>query len=100
MSHAPADAAGSNRGGFVAPAQRRALEASRRASGTLRVDAPTVLLVDDDMSVLSVTAGTAGRKSFRSSSRCRARKRCGRMLSDSRRCGDLRLLLPTSAEWR
>ncbi|MDF3065772.1 MAG: two component transcriptional regulator, winged helix family [Polyangiaceae bacterium] len=29
------------------------LSAARRASGTLRLDAPTVLLVDDDMSVLS-----------------------------------------------
>jgi CheY-like chemotaxis protein len=29
------------------------LSAARRSSGTLRVDAPTVLLVDDDMSVLS-----------------------------------------------
>lgn len=35
------------------PVSDGGLELGRRTSGTLRVDAPTVLLVDDDMSVLS-----------------------------------------------
>jgi CheY-like chemotaxis protein len=37
----------------ASPSSDSALEVARRTSGTLRVDAHTVLLVDDDMSVLS-----------------------------------------------
>jgi CheY-like chemotaxis protein len=37
----------------TSPSSDSALEVARRTSGTLRVDAQTVLLVDDDMSVLS-----------------------------------------------